>query len=152
MILKVSRGGSEEIQSNAPSVGHKGENKQNVSAHRYFPKWNALKRPKSRQIFRLWNSKHVKTRLKVPTKVFVEHLVYLSMWWDNVLGQAALHLPWSVKSTTLMGREERSWGQKERRAEGKRRENNWDWRVKERGGFPVCVWKWTWTPPFTPSL
>eukprot|EP00069_Balaena_mysticetus_P020838 bmy_13205T0 len=41
----------------------------------YLRKWNALKRPKSRQIFRLWNSKHVKTRLKVPTKVFVEHLL-----------------------------------------------------------------------------
>lgn len=35
-----------EIEYNVPSVEHEGENKQNEITDRYFPKSNALKRPK----------------------------------------------------------------------------------------------------------
>ena len=47
---EVNREGLQEIQSNGPSVEHEGERKQNVFAHRYFPKWDALIRSKSRQV------------------------------------------------------------------------------------------------------
>ena len=78
----------------------------------------------------------MKARLKIPITVSVERLLCLSMWSENVLGQVALGLLWSVNSATLMR-------MKERGREGKRKEKNWNWKVKGRGGFPVCMWNKT---------
>lgn len=90
----------------------------------------------------------MKARLKIPITVSVERLVCVSMWSENVLGQGALGLLWSVNSATLMRR--KVMRTKERGGEGKRKESNWNWKVKGRGGFLVCMWKWNWALLLTP--
>lgn len=90
----------------------------------------------------------MKARLKIPITVSVERLVCVSMWSENVLGQGALGLLWSVNSATLMRRKVMSSKGERRR----RKEEGKQLKLKGQGErwFPVRMWKGT-EPYFYPS-